>query len=173
MAKYYIEHTCGHEETVELFGKVSERERRIEWLEAHSCTECWKKERKAETKAREAKAIEAIKQKLGENAYNAITGLAKSTNEGELKGSDKQVSWAEDIKDGFVHQAIKELWGIVLRLHTEATDRQKTVVTARINAIAEVVRTEDSAAWWIENRNDIAKAVLREAIKRAPELREM
>ena len=173
MAKYYIEHTCGHSETVELFGKTSEREHRIEWLESNPCTECWKKERKAEAEAKEAKTIEAIKQKLGENAYNAFADLSKSANEGELKGSDKQISWAEDIKAKFVHQAIEELQGVVPRLYTEATEQQKTATVNRINALAEVVRTQDSAAWWIENRDDTAKAVLREAIKRTSEPREM
>lgn len=40
MAHYDITHTCGHDERIELFGKTSERERRIEWLQERPCTEC-------------------------------------------------------------------------------------------------------------------------------------
>lgn len=40
MAKYEINHTCGHTSTVQLFGKCSERERKIEWMERQECPEC-------------------------------------------------------------------------------------------------------------------------------------
>lgn len=40
MAHYNITHTCGHEERIELFGKVSGRESRIEWLETQMCRAC-------------------------------------------------------------------------------------------------------------------------------------
>lgn len=40
MAKYDITRTCGCEETVELFGKSSERERKIEYYETQECATC-------------------------------------------------------------------------------------------------------------------------------------
>lgn len=44
MAKYTITMSCGHEDTVELFGKTSERERKIEYFkESGLCKECYKK----------------------------------------------------------------------------------------------------------------------------------
>lgn len=44
MAKYTIIMSCGHEDTVELFGKTSDRERKIEYFQQSGlCKECYKK----------------------------------------------------------------------------------------------------------------------------------
>ena len=40
MAKYDITHSCGHTETVQLFGAGKERESRIAYLEKTPCAEC-------------------------------------------------------------------------------------------------------------------------------------
>ncbi|MGN0558391.1 MAG: hypothetical protein ACI4IS_02955 [Acutalibacteraceae bacterium] len=41
MAKYEVKFSCGHTHTVELFGKMSERELKIKYLEEHgTCPEC-------------------------------------------------------------------------------------------------------------------------------------
>lgn len=46
--KYEVEMSCGHTETIQLFGKCADRERKIEWLERYGlCEEC-KKEKAAE-----------------------------------------------------------------------------------------------------------------------------
>jgi len=42
MAKYTINHSCGHQEVVDLGGKVKDRESRAEWLERQDCKDCWK-----------------------------------------------------------------------------------------------------------------------------------
>jgi len=45
MAKYQITYSCGHAGTVELLGKIKERERKIDWYESQAvCPECYKKE---------------------------------------------------------------------------------------------------------------------------------
>lgn len=45
MAKYDVTYSCGHEGTVELFGKEKDRQRKIEWYESTGlCPECYKKE---------------------------------------------------------------------------------------------------------------------------------
>lgn len=96
MAHYDITHTCGHDERIELFGKTSERERRIEWLQERPCTECWKKERAAEAEARRNKEAAMIVEKLGNDAADAVNALSNATC--TLEGSAKQVAWAEDIR---------------------------------------------------------------------------
>lgn len=49
MAKYTVEMSCGHTDTVELFGKDEDRKRKIEYFEAHGlCKECYKKEMQAQ-----------------------------------------------------------------------------------------------------------------------------
>jgi len=74
MAKYYVTFSCGHEARVELFGKGTDRERKIAWYEREGlCPECYKAAKRAES---------------------------KKANEGlpELKGSEKQIAWAERIR---------------------------------------------------------------------------
>ena len=40
MAKYIVNHTCGHQVEVQLYGKQEERYRRIAYLETLECNEC-------------------------------------------------------------------------------------------------------------------------------------
>ena len=43
MAKYNVTLKCGHEEVVELFGPMKERENKINWMQVHKiCKECWR-----------------------------------------------------------------------------------------------------------------------------------
>ena len=49
MAKYEVKFSCGHTETVSLFGKDTERKRKIEWYEENGyCSECYKAMMQAE-----------------------------------------------------------------------------------------------------------------------------
>lgn len=41
MAKYTISHACGHSREIQLYGKGSDRERKIGWLEGQDCPQCW------------------------------------------------------------------------------------------------------------------------------------
>ena len=46
MAKYTVRMSCGHEQEVELFGKHSERRKKIDFFENSGlCKECYKKKR--------------------------------------------------------------------------------------------------------------------------------
>ena len=77
--KYEVKMSCGHVETVELFGKTADRERKIAWLEKNGiCEECKKAEREA--------------------ADRAAAESAKENGWVELKGSEKQIAWAESIR---------------------------------------------------------------------------
>lgn len=52
MAKYIIKMKCGHEDTVSLIGKNSERERKITYYENYGiCKACYKKQMEEKTKA--------------------------------------------------------------------------------------------------------------------------
>lgn len=52
MAKYTVTFSCGHEGSVELFGKVAEREKKIEYFEKNGlCRECYKKKTEEAAKA--------------------------------------------------------------------------------------------------------------------------
>lgn len=59
MAKYNVNFSCGHSDTIELFGKVSERMSRIEWLEKEGlCPECYAKLCAEQAEKREAAMAE-------------------------------------------------------------------------------------------------------------------
>lgn len=77
--KYTVKMSCGHEVTVELFGKSADRERKIAYYEAHGlCDEC------------------AAKMRAERNAQNAM----QDSQDGlpVLTGSDKQIAWAHTIR---------------------------------------------------------------------------
>lgn len=42
MAKYTINHECGHTAVARLFGPGKERERKIEWLSGRECEDCYR-----------------------------------------------------------------------------------------------------------------------------------
>lgn len=47
--KYTVNFSCGHTETVELFGKCTERERKIKFFEKSGiCKECYKEQKNIE-----------------------------------------------------------------------------------------------------------------------------
>ena len=84
--KYEVKMSCGHTETIQLFGKCADRERKIEWLERYGlCEEC-----KKEQAAKEIKKAEEA-------------GLP------ELEGSEKQIAWAAKIRNGFLPKAKEAL----------------------------------------------------------------
>ena len=114
MAKYLITHICGHEEKQQIFGTNThgERQRKADWLASTLCSTCYKAERDAQRKAEIAET----------EAANALP---------ELVGSEKQISWAKDIRqkmlqDKFGLDGYKKHW-----IH---------------------IKTETSAKWFIDNR---------------------
>ena len=64
MAQYKVEHLCGHTHTYQLYGKTSDRERKMEWLATLECPECRRKSEIAQLEADNspitAKAIPTI-----------------------------------------------------------------------------------------------------------------
>ena len=76
MAKYTIHHTCGHDVTVQLFGKYADRERRIAYLQTLECEEC-----------RRAEQAAAVAEAKAERGLQALTG------------SEKQIAWADQIRE--------------------------------------------------------------------------
>lgn len=47
MAKYSVEHSCGHSSTVDLIGPGRERESKLAWLGSRPCKSCWAAQRRA------------------------------------------------------------------------------------------------------------------------------
>lgn len=64
MAKYTINHTCGHESEVNLVGAHRERDRKIEWLEGQQCWKCRKDAEFAAAQADTSPVIATIRPRL-------------------------------------------------------------------------------------------------------------
>ena len=113
MAWNTINHSCGHVTSVQLYGKMTEREKRVSWLETTLCPDCYKAEKEKER----AIELELAKEK------------AEKESLPELKGSEKQIAWAESIR----RTAIDKIG-----------QKESTI---------EKCKTENLAKWFIDNRN--------------------
>ena len=141
MAQYDIHHTCGHEETVQIYGTNvhGERTRKAEWLESKPCRDC---EREA---VREAN----------------LAGAA------ELEGSEKQVSWANDLRAN-ASGAIKAKHATLDTQYIAAAQDWKDAQRKAGEAIIEAMLAETSAKAIIDNRDNLVShygAVAQQAAK--------
>lgn len=129
MAKYSIVHTCGHEETVQIYGTNvhGERTRKAEWLESKPCRNCER---------------EALREDM-------LAGAA------ELNGSDKQVAWANDLRD----KAIKEARELLAKLEADTRVSQADKNTWRANGenAIKAMLAETSAREIIDHRDDLVR----------------
>lgn len=128
MAQYNIHHTCGHEETVQIYGTNvhGERTSKAEWLESKPCRDCERKEMRDEN----------------------LTGAA------ELEGSEKQVNWANDLRA----KAIGDIKAKLATLDTQyiaAPQDWKNTQRKAGEAIITAMLAETSAKTIIDNRDNL------------------
>lgn len=83
MAKYEVTYSCGHSDTVQLFGKNEERERKLKWMANSLCPECYKK-------WKQEKDESTVKEALGNIELPA------------LKGTEKQIEYAKSLRDEYI-----------------------------------------------------------------------
>ena len=78
--KYDVTYSCGHEGRVELFGKTTDRMKKIEWLETTLCPECYAREQAQ--KANKGNRIEEVEMHYSEykNNYSNCRTLPNSYN---------------------------------------------------------------------------------------------
>lgn len=77
--KYDVTYSCGHTGTVQIYGTNTEREKKIAWYENYAvCPECY-------AKGQQEEAAIAAQQ-------------AKADGLPALTGSEKQIRWAESIR---------------------------------------------------------------------------
>ncbi|GAB4287231.1 MAG: hypothetical protein Kow0098_03450 [Ignavibacteriaceae bacterium] len=142
MAQYTITHSCGHEQTHQLFGKSIERESKQEWLESTPCTDCWKEEQQS----RKQKEIEETRKRT--EKYLSTHSLP------ELKGSEKQIKWANDLRVAIIDEFHKIKKAILVQ--NQDKDPLIPILLSRFEAD---ILSNTSAKWWIDNRyqshNDI------------------
>ncbi|MEG0374645.1 MAG: hypothetical protein RR547_13740 [Raoultibacter sp.] len=129
--KYNIIHSCGCTETIDLFGTNvhGERDSKAAHMESQPCINC-----------RAAKE-------------NEISDMAV------LVGSDKQISWAADIRREMV--ASVEALRTQLLAEPGHTDDEYGLVSGNFDKSLANLATETSAKWFIENRNLNAMSIFK------------
>jgi len=141
MAKYTIEHICGHSEDMQIYGPTRERQGKADWLASRDCAECYA--RKLQAQRAEASAQAA--------AQSAAAGLPA------LTGSDKQVAWAESIRAAAV--AILIPLRDKLRNPPRALSAEEITAQSTAISIVEAALARTSAHEWIESRATIYDVV--------------
>lgn len=134
--KVDITFSCGHEGTIEVFGKSEERERKIKYFEEYGlCPDCYKAEKQKETEEF------AVKCELP-----------------ELKGSEKQVAWANKIRKEKIEEFEKEKPAIRKGAGDDFADF--------LNDFTTNYYKNTSASWWIDHREwrVFKKALLGKAV---------
>ena len=156
MSKEYVTYQCGHRGIVDIYGAISERERKARYIgESSVCPDCLAAERAA----------------ASERAAAAAKALALPS----LEGSEKQIAWAESIRATMLANANAKMAAArkaVAKMVREARANYRNGVIAvrpttaflaqflahpscpLVSAAARIekIRTEKSAKWFIENR---------------------
>ena len=123
--KVSVKRTCGHIEDLVLFG--GKYDDQIARLKKGVCKDCYHARQR-------------------ENNNAALNGIELP----KLKGSDKQVKWANDIRAG----ALAELADVFERNDQHMADHLHD--GGDMIAVLALIR-EASAKWWIDNRDKTAK----------------
>ena len=122
MAHYNVEHVCGHDQEIELFGKTSQRYEKIEWMARGLCPDCYREKKQQEREQENERAAK----------------LSKSLGFSQLEGSEKQILWANSIR--------QKVYENICQSDTEHPVYGYTLV-------AEAISLETSAKWWIDHRS--------------------
>lgn len=124
-ANYTITHKCGHTEAVNLIGKGDGRRKKLEWMASQDCLNC------------QAKAA-------AEDSKNA--GLSA------LKGSKKQVRWAEQIRAEKVAEVNSNADRFKQGFNFRETDLKERALKV-VDNIRDRFAEQTSASWWIEHKD--------------------
>lgn len=143
MARYHVTHTCGHEQTHNIAGKVADRQGKEGWLASQLCRDC---QHKAE--------------------FERASKISAKRELPALTGSDAQIQWAETIRAN----ALKDFDKIRKYLEhgranavsaaeeAEATDTLKKAAADAIGMADSMISiinntlSEGSSKFWIDSR---------------------
>lgn len=134
MAQYVITHSCGHTETVTLFGPTKEREWKIQRMESEKCADC-------RTKCAEE--------------TDAAQGLAPFRN-----GSNKQRPWASAIRQSFFDTVRKQCYRQIevfdsaeRAMGHNLFERVVGAMDAEILTVLSGIANETDVRWVIDHRD--------------------
>lgn len=144
MAKYTVNHSCGHDEVVQLVGKHAERDRKLAWLATQDCSEC----RKAAFNSANAARAEQVKGSFG-SEWPALTG------------SEKQVAWAETIRASLLPAATATMIETEGRMEEARASGQYSaeqvaeaeVMLGLMGDTLHYIRNQASSRFWIDNKS--------------------
>ncbi|GAA0719555.1 hypothetical protein Drose_05865 [Dactylosporangium roseum] len=160
MAQYDIMHSCGHEQTHQIYGTDvrGERKREAERLARRPCKDCWKAGRDADRAAKVA-------------AYVDVTALPA------LTGSERQTVWAAKIRVDGLAEIVEVVDAPPVPAYGTAIAAVKAGHPApmfgpqlhrlRPGDRSEVIRIllgaalrQTAAGWWIDHRGRVAWAAM-------------
>lgn len=133
--KYTVTYSCGHTGDVQLYGKTSEREWKIEWMERSGlCPDCYKAKMEAERTKEHAR-----------QDAKAAAGI-KHYGYPELTGTEKQIKWAKALREEAITAVFDELAACDFPCNEQKLD---TMIQMQI------VNTHTDSRFWIDNREYI------------------
>jgi len=146
MAQYSVTRSCGHDEIVNLIGPHKNREWRLENVEpnklCHSCYIADLEQRKAKATA---EAIEA----------------ASEMELPALAGTEKQIAWAEKIRQDVIARAEGCIYGRV-------PEAERETLLPGFDELQQI----ESARWWINHRDITLRELEKLMLKTAKEQEE-
>lgn len=154
MAWYYGTFSCGHEGRVGIIGPTKDRQRKADYRFNSICEECYKARLEQEREEANQEALEA----------------AVEMELVELIGTEKQVTWANTLRNKIVNQLtqlrekINNNEKVVIKITLEELNVPKKGCTSEeelINRMHEYIdraeeillTTKTKASYWIDNRN--------------------
>lgn len=140
MPKVTVTHSCGHQERHDLTGNASTRAWRAGRLAEDLCSDCFRAAREAESAAAAASAAEA--------------GLPP------LRGSDRQVQWAETIRAKKLHVIARALVADLSPLEVSTLWGDADPADPALPGLVDALHAMDSAHWWIDGRDLKSTALL-------------
>ena len=143
MAKYTIDHTCGHQGIHDITGPERERPARRSRTPERECPDC-------------------------QNATRARTNAASAQDNSEagmppLTGSEKQVAWAESIRADICWRTEEWIAEMVEKAGKAGTPQSELEQgEARRRSLYQKIRAMNQASWWIDHRSDQVPRILKE-----------
>lgn len=137
--KYTVRHTCGHQQEHQIYGTDTrgQRQSRADWLATQPCPDCARADRAVTREAINAEA----------------TDHAADAGWPDLTGTPKQVAWANTLRRDALDALPDQIPG-------RLTDDQRQRVAAIVQAAG---LRQTHAAWWIDNRDHITRALAQQA----------
>ena len=138
--KYDVTYSCGHTDTVELFGKTEDRDRKLHWMETEGmCPDCYREWQCEENNRK-------VREALGDITLPQLTA-----------NSEKQLSCAESKRSEYILDHVNHIKQLYAAMHMDEVKRAE--ITAKL---ATVGKTYEEQYALILSRMPKATAILTE-----------